>query len=115
MAAWSEAGRAAPGGEGLQSLRRRALVRTVRYWDSRLPEYRPWALTDRATQGNPELTGVLRIEDAWTKDRRDTAHDERERGSTMKRFTVAAVAAATVVILFAGKADIRRFHRMRSM
>ena len=34
---------------------------------------------------------------------------------TMKRFTVAAIAAATVVILFAGKDDIRRFHRMRSM
>ena len=33
----------------------------------------------------------------------------------MKRFTVAAIAAATVVILFAGKDDIRRFHHMRSM
>jgi hypothetical protein len=33
----------------------------------------------------------------------------------MKRFTVAAIAAATVVILFAGKDDIRRFQRMRSM
>lgn len=30
-------------------------------------------------------------------------------------FTVAAIAAATVVILFAGKDDIRRFHHMRSM
>ena len=33
----------------------------------------------------------------------------------MKRFTVAAIAAATIVILFAGKDDIRRFHHMRSM
>jgi hypothetical protein len=33
----------------------------------------------------------------------------------MKRITVAANAAATVAILFAGKDDIRRFYRMRSM
>lgn len=33
----------------------------------------------------------------------------------MKRITVAVLAAATVVILFAGKDDIRRFHHMRSM
>ena len=33
----------------------------------------------------------------------------------MKRITVAAIAAAAVVILFAGKDDIRRFRRMRSM
>jgi hypothetical protein len=38
-----------------------------------------------------------------------------KRGSTMKRIIVAAVAAATVAILFAGKDDIRRFHHMRSM
>jgi len=33
----------------------------------------------------------------------------------MKRITLAAIAAATFVILYAGKDDIRRFHRMRSM
>jgi hypothetical protein len=33
----------------------------------------------------------------------------------MKRITVAAIAAATVAILFAGKDDIRRFRRMYSM
>ena len=33
----------------------------------------------------------------------------------MKRITVAAIAAATVVILFAGKDEIRRFHHMCSM
>jgi hypothetical protein len=33
----------------------------------------------------------------------------------MKRITLAAIAAATVVILYAGKDDIRRFHRMHSM
>jgi hypothetical protein len=33
----------------------------------------------------------------------------------MKRFAVAAIAAAAVVILFAGQDDIRRFRRMRSM
>ena len=33
----------------------------------------------------------------------------------MKRFAVAAIAAATLVILYAGKDDIRRFHHMRSM
>jgi hypothetical protein len=33
----------------------------------------------------------------------------------MKRITVAAIAAATAVVLFAGKDDIRRFYRMRSM
>ena len=33
----------------------------------------------------------------------------------MKRITVAAIAAATIVILVAGKDDIRRFHHMRSM
>ena len=33
----------------------------------------------------------------------------------MKRITVAAIAATAIVILFAGKDDIRRFRRMRSM
>jgi hypothetical protein len=33
----------------------------------------------------------------------------------MKRITLAAVAAAAFVILFAGKDDIRRFRRMYSM
>jgi hypothetical protein len=38
-----------------------------------------------------------------------------KRGMTMKRITLAAIAAATVAILFAGKDDIRRFSRMRRM
>jgi hypothetical protein len=33
----------------------------------------------------------------------------------MKLITVAAITAATAVILFAGRDDIRRFHHMRSM
>jgi hypothetical protein len=47
--------------------------------------------------------------------RKELTSEEGKRGSTMKRFTVAAIAAATVVILFAGKDDIRRFRRMYSM
>jgi hypothetical protein len=33
----------------------------------------------------------------------------------MKRITVAAIAAVTVAVLFAGKDDIRRFYRMHGM
>jgi hypothetical protein len=33
----------------------------------------------------------------------------------MKRIAVAAIAAATFVIIYAGQDDIRRFRRMRSM
>ena len=33
----------------------------------------------------------------------------------MKRITLAAIAAATFVIVYAGKDDIRRFRRMYSM
>jgi hypothetical protein len=42
-------------------------------------------------------------------------HGDGKKGSTMKRITLAAIAAATLVILYAGKDDIRRFRRMRSM
>jgi hypothetical protein len=42
-------------------------------------------------------------------------HGEGKKGSTMKRITLAAIAATTLVILFAGKDDIRRFRRMYSM
>jgi hypothetical protein len=39
-----------------------------------------------------------------------------KKGSTMKRITLAAIAATTLVILYAGgKDDIRRFRRMYSM
>ena len=33
----------------------------------------------------------------------------------MKRITLAAIAATTLVILYAGKDDIRRFRRMYTM
>jgi hypothetical protein len=39
----------------------------------------------------------------------------RKKGSTMKRITLAAIAATTLVILYAGKDDLRRFRRMYSM
>ena len=35
--------------------------------------------------------------------------------TTMKRITLVAIAATTLVILYAGKDDIRRFRRMYSM
>ena len=38
-----------------------------------------------------------------------------KKGSTMKRITLAAIAAATFVILYAGKDDLRRFRRMYTM
>lgn len=38
-----------------------------------------------------------------------------ERGTTMKRITMVAMAAAAFLVLYAGKDDIRKFRRMRSM
>jgi hypothetical protein len=38
-----------------------------------------------------------------------------KKDSTMKLITLAAIAATTLVILYAGKDDIRRLHRMYSM
>ena len=46
--------------------------------------------------------------------RRQICADEK-RGKTMKRIALAALAATVVVALLAGKDDIRRFYRMRSM
>ena len=44
-----------------------------------------------------------------------TTHGDAKKGSTMKRITLAAIAATALVILYAGKDDIRRFRRMHSM
>jgi hypothetical protein len=52
------------------------------------------------------MTGALRVRAKGQK-----------RGPAMKHTTWAALAAAAVVaaVLLAGKDDIRRFHRLRSM
>ena len=44
-----------------------------------------------------------------------TTHGDAKKGSTMKLITLAAIAATALVILYAGKDDIRRFRRMHSM
>lgn len=58
---------------------------------------------------------MVRIQGACTKDRRGRPAARGKKGSTMKRITLAAIAAATFVILYAGKDDIRRFRRMYTM
>jgi hypothetical protein len=58
---------------------------------------------------------MVRILAASTKDRREIPHGDRKKGSIMKRITLAAIAATALVILYAGKDDIRRFRRMHSM
>jgi hypothetical protein len=74
------------------------------------------ALTFRAARQQPwEAVMVPVIAQARSVSAQRQICAAEKRGQTMKRIAWAALAATAIVALYAGRDDIRRFHRMRSM